>query len=177
MHNPSIAHWIAAKWVLRYLKGVIDHGFLYSKGPLHLTAYCDSDGLVDRRSTFDYAFFFSFFFLSCFVSWSGKKQYVVTKSSTEAEYMSLAIVAYELYWLRILFKELHFPILFDPLIWCDNVSALSLASNPVFHARTKHIEVDYHFVREKVVNHDLMIKFISIDDQLADIFNNLLHSI
>lgn len=111
------------------------------------------------------------------MSWSGKKQYVVTKSSTEAEYMSLAIVAYELYWLRILFKELHFPILFDPLIWCDNVSALSLASNPVFHARTKHIEVDYHFVREKVVNHDLMIKFISIDDQLADIFNNLLHSI
>lgn len=61
-------------------------------------------------------------------------------------------------------------------LWCDNVSALDLASNPVFHARTKHIEVDYHFIREKVLNGDILVKFISILDQVADIFTKGLPS-
>ena len=60
----------------------------------------------------------------------------------------------------------------SPNLWCDNVSALSLASNPVFYARSKHIEVDYHFIREKVINRDMLVKFISTHDQLADLFTN-----
>jgi hypothetical protein len=70
----------------------------------------------------------------------------------------------------MLFKELGVPLPVAPVIWCDNISALALASNPVFHARTKYIEVDYHFVREKVVNGDILIKFIFTNDQIADIF-------
>ena len=88
--------------------------------------------------------------------------------STEAEYRSLSLTTAELFWLCILFKELRVVLSAPQILWCDNISALALASNPVF--RTKHIEVDYHFVREKVLNHDILIKFISTSNQVADIF-------
>ena len=110
------------------------------------------------------------------IAWSAKKQTVVSRSSTEAEYRSLSLTTAELFWLRILFKELRIVLSAPPVLWCDNISALALASNPVFHARTKHIEVDYHFVREKVLNRDILIKFISTSDQVADIFTKGLSS-
>jgi hypothetical protein len=88
----------------------------------------------------------------------------------------LSIATAELYWLWMLFKELKIFLSTPPVLWCDNVSALALASNPVFHARTKHIEVDYHFVHEKVLNRDIIIKFISTQDQVADIFTKGLPS-
>ena len=93
--------------------------------------------------------------------------------STKAEYRALAIIAAKLYWLRMLLKDLG-VYLYHPPIWCDNVSALCLASNPVFHARSKHIEVDYHFTLEKVVNRDMLVKFISTHDQLANLFTKAL---
>ena len=74
------------------------------------------------------------------ITWSAKKQSVVSRSSTEAEYRSLAIITAELYWLRMLFKDLGIYLYHPPILWCDNVLALALASNPIFHARTKHIE-------------------------------------
>jgi hypothetical protein len=110
------------------------------------------------------------------VSWSAKKQAVVSRSSTEAEYRSLAVTTAELFWLKMLFKEISIPLTMAPVLWCDNLSALALASNPVFHARTKHIEVDYHFVREKVLNRDIIVKFISTHDQVADVFTKGLSS-
>jgi hypothetical protein len=76
----------------------------------------------------------------------------------------------------MLFKDIGISLPSIPLLWCDNVSAIALASNPVFHARTKHIEVDYHFVREKVVNRDIEFKFISSHDQIADVFTKGLSS-
>ena len=82
----------------------------------------------------------------------------------------MASTATELFWLRMLLHDLGIFLSTPPLLWCDNVSALAIASNPVFHARTKHIEVDYHFVREKVLRKDLLVKFISSNDQLVDIF-------
>lgn len=72
----------------------------------------------------------------------------------------------------MLLKELCVPLPIPPIIWCDNIGALTLASNPVFHARTKHIEVDYHFIREKVLNKDIKLKFICFQDQIADAFTN-----
>jgi hypothetical protein len=110
------------------------------------------------------------------VSWSAKKQAVVSRSSTEAECRSLAVTTAELFWLRMLFKEISIPLTMAPILWCDNLSALALASNLVFHARTKHIEVDYHFVREKVLNRDIIVKFISTHDQVADVFTKGLSS-
>ena len=67
----------------------------------------------------------------------------------------------------MLFKDLGVPLLIAPVLWCDSISALALASNPIFHARTKHIEVDYYFIWEKVVNRDIVIKFINSFDQVA----------
>jgi hypothetical protein len=88
----------------------------------------------------------------------------------------MAFVTAELYWLRMLLCDLRVPISSSPILWCDNLGAISLASNPVYHARTKHIEVDYHFIREKVVSKDIQIRFISTAAQLADIFTKGLTS-
>lgn len=103
------------------------------------------------------------------VSWSAKKQNRVSRSSTEAEYRQLAITAATLSWFRMLFRDLQFP-LHCPTLFCDNISAISLASNPVFHARTRHVEVDYHYVREKVVRKEIDVRYLSTHDQIADIF-------
>ncbi|KAJ6892967.1 hypothetical protein NC652_027078 [Populus alba x Populus x berolinensis] len=83
------------------------------------------------------------------ISWASKKQHTVSRSSTEAEYRALAITAAELAWIRQLLCDIHIPLLLPPLIHCDNISAISLASNPVFHSRMKHLQIDYHFVRER----------------------------
>jgi hypothetical protein len=82
----------------------------------------------------------------------------------------MAFAIAEIYWLRMLFQELRLPLTTPPTFWCDNLGALSLDSNPVYHARTKHIEVDYHFTREKVVCKDLTTKYISTLDQIANVF-------
>ena len=104
------------------------------------------------------------------ITWSAKKQATVSRSSTESEYHALAIAAVELCWLRTLLCDLRVYLPDTPILWCDNVSALAIASNPVFHAPTKHIKVDFHFVREQVLRKDLAVKFVSTTDQLADIF-------
>jgi hypothetical protein len=175
MHHPTASHWSAVKRVLRFLKNTLDHGLFYSKTNLQLNAFCDSDWAGcpdDRRSTSGFAVFLG----NCLVSWSSKKQPVVSRSSTEAEYRSLAIATTELFWLRMLFQEIQIPLPVPPIIWCDNVSALSLAANPIYHARTKHIEVDYHYVREKVLNRDIVVSYISTADQIADVFTKGLSS-
>ncbi|KAF5459136.1 hypothetical protein F2P56_023116 [Juglans regia] len=145
MHNLREPHWIAAKCVLRYLKDTIDYGLHFSSGDIKLNAYCDSDWAGnpdDRRSTTGYGIFLG----PNLVTWTTKKQPIVSKSSTEAEYRSIAIATVDLYWLRMLLKELAIQLPSTPTIWCDNIGAIALASNPVFHARTKHVEVDYHFI-------------------------------
>jgi len=169
MHSSRELHWIAVKRVLRYLKGIIEFGLLYNLGTITMHAYCDSDWAGnpdDRRSTIGYGVFLG----TNLISWCSKKQSVVSRSSTEAEYRSMAHTTAELYWLRMLLQELHITLSTAPSLWCDNVSAIALASNPVFHSRTKHIEINYHFVREKVVNHDIHIQHTSTQDQIADVF-------
>ena len=98
----------------------------------------------------------------------------MSRSSTESKYRALAIALVELCWIRTLLKDLGVFLSQTPVLWCDNVSALTIASNPVFHARTKHIEVDFQFIRERVLRKDLVVKFVSTIDQLADIFTKSL---
>ena len=104
------------------------------------------------------------------ISWSSKKKSTVSRSSTEAEYRSLAHTAAELTWLQMLLVDFSIPRTSPPILWCDNLSSISLATNPVFHSRSKHIEVDCHFVRNKVAAHQLILKYVPTTDQLADTF-------
>jgi hypothetical protein len=108
------------------------------------------------------------------ISWSARKQVTVSRSSTEAEYKSLANTTAEIIWVQKLLTELG--ISHNPMarLWCDNISATYLSVNPVFHARTKHIEINFHFVRERVAQKLLEVRFISTDDQVADGFTKSL---
>ena len=175
LHSPTTLHWIVVKRVLRYLKGTPNHGLHFSKGPHCLAAFCDADWVGnpdDCRSTTGFGVLFGL----CLISWCAKKQPIVSRFSTEAEYRALAMLTTELYWLSMLFKELHVPLPTVPKIWCDSLGALALASNPICHAQTKHNEVDYHFIREKVLNKDISVHYLSTHDQLADIFTKGLPS-
>ena len=175
MSEPTENHLQASKRILRYLRGTLHYGLAFTLGFSSLSTFCDVDWAgdpVDRRSISGIVVFFG----NCPITWSAKKQPTVSRSSTKAEYRALVSTAAELFWLRMLLRDLGIFLSTPPLLWCDNVSAFAIASNPVFHARTKHIEVDYHFVREKVLRKDLLVKFISSNDQLADIFTKGLPS-
>lgn len=112
------------------------------------------------------------------VSWSSKKQHVVSRSSAEAEYRSFATVVAEITWLKSLLTELHFPITKPPTVFCDNLSAVMLVANPILHSRTKHFELDLYFVREKIQQKELFVHHIPSAEQTADILTKpVTHSI
>jgi hypothetical protein len=162
------------KRILRYIRGTVKVGLTFqrSRSPL-LSAFSDTDWagcLDDRRSTGG----FSIFFGPNLISWSARKQATVSRSSTEAEYKAVANATAELIWVEALACELGVVFYQRPTLWCDNLGATYLSANPIFHARTKHIEIDYHFVRERVSNRLLDIKFISAKDQIADGFTKAL---
>jgi hypothetical protein len=151
MHDPREPHLAAAKRILRYLQGTPDLGLFIDRAssPTTLTIYTDADwaGCPEtRRSTSGFAAFLG----TSLVSWSSKRQHTVSRSSVEAEYRAIANGVAEASWLRQLLQELGQPLQQATLVYCDNVSAVYLSTNPVQHQRTKHIEIDLHFVRERV---------------------------
>ncbi|KAI5673435.1 hypothetical protein M9H77_13799 [Catharanthus roseus] len=175
MHAPRHAHWDAAIRVFRYLKESPGRRiFLSSNSLLSLTAYCDSDWAtcpITRRPLTGY-------FISLGgspISWKTKKQHTVSRSSAEAEYRSMAMTLCELKWLSILLRDLHVSVTCPIPLHCDNQAALHIAENPVFHERTKHIEIDCHFVRDAFQDGFIFPAYIRSEEQPADILTKALH--
>jgi hypothetical protein len=148
--KPTITHYHAATRVLRYLKNNPGRGLFFPRNSsLHLSGFSDADwaGCVDtRRSISGQCFFLG----KSLISWRTKKQLTVSRSSSEAEYRALAAATCELQWILYLLRDLHVPCAKTLVLYCDNLSAIHIAANPVFHERTKHLEIDCHLVREKL---------------------------
>lgn len=169
--NPGIKHWNAAKYILRYLRGTSTVGltFVASKEKnITIAAFSDSDWAGDqddRKSTSGYIIKIN----NNIVSWVSKKQKTVADSSAEAEYYALTETAKELKWFKSLFEEIGCIVNQPSIIYCDNRAATILTENDVFHGRTKHIEIKYHFIRDMVIKNELRVEWISTINQEADI--------
>jgi hypothetical protein len=174
MSAPRHPHWEAVLRIVKYLKLHPGRGLLYrSSGHLRIEAFTDSDwagGPSDRKSTTGYCVFLG----GNLVNWKSKKQTVVARSSAEAEYRAMAHTTCEVVWLRSLLEEIGFTVQLPMPLYCDNQAAIHIASNPVFHERTKHIEVDCHLVREKLTGGVIATPYVSTGAQLADIFTKSL---
>ena len=165
MSSPTIDHWPVIEQILCYLKGAPRHGILYSNhGHNRLECFTDANwagSKEDRRSTSEYCMFVE----RNLVSWKSKKHSVVYRSSAESETM----------WLRQLLMEVGIETPVSTKLWCDNQAALHIASNPVFHERTKHIEIDCHFVRKKIQLDLISTRYVKTRKQLGDIFTKALN--
>lgn len=176
MHDPHEPHQITLRRVIRYLQGTKQMGLqLLKKQSMKLMAYTDADWAgcpSTRRSTSGFCLYLG----DNLISWSAKRQPTVSRSSAEAEYKGVANVVAEYCWLRNLLLEMGRPLQQATIVYCDNVSAVYLSRNPVQHQRTKHIEIDIHFVREKVLKGQVRVHHIPSSLQFADIFTKGLPS-
>ncbi|XP_057803015.1 secreted RxLR effector protein 161-like [Salvia miltiorrhiza] len=166
---PTTLHWTACKRLLRYLKGTASLRLSFKPSATsQIIGYSDADwagSVDDRRSTGGHCIYLG----SNLITWSAKKQDVVSRSSAESEYRSLANATTDIVWLHALCSELGLTLQSPSKLWCDNISALALAGNPVFHTRTKHIEVDIHYIRDKIKDGTIEVGYVPSNDQIADL--------
>ncbi|KAK3015077.1 hypothetical protein RJ639_007464 [Escallonia herrerae] len=186
MQKPRKLHLDVAKRILRYLKHTKSYGLFYKRDATHththslslslslsLCGFTNADWAGDassRQSTYGYIFNLG----SAVISWCSKKQATTAFLSTKAEYNAATLAAQECTWLRRLVNDICHPIDKPVQIYCDNLSTIRLASSPIFHARTKHIEVHYHFIREKVLEEEIDLIKVDTNEQVTDLFTKAL---
>lgn len=173
VNKPCKQNWLGVKRILRYLAGTTKLGIFYTKKTKPMIGYCDADWggcLEDRRSYSGYVFILA----GGAVSWKSQKQRTVALSSTESEYVSLSEAVKEAIYLKGLLTELQQETFSKIELLIDNRGAEQLASNPVYHARTKHIDIRHHFVREAVENEIVKLRHVSSSEMVADILTKAL---
>lgn len=164
--NPGPEHWTAAKRVLRYLAGTANKALTFGGGSLELVGYTDADFAPPptRQSTSGYLFILN----GGAVGWASKRQKSVATSTTEAEYMALALGTKEAIWLRRLLGELGVVTRGPTPILVDNQSCIRLAKNPENHQLTKHIDTQFHFIRQEVEKRTVEVEFCPTKSMAAD---------
>ncbi|KAK2398761.1 putative mitochondrial protein [Trifolium repens] len=174
MSKPSHLHLGAAKRVLRYVMGTMEHGIRFEKNSkLEAKGYCDNDwagSVDDMKSTSGYVFNLG----SGVISWCSKKQDTVAQSSAEAEYLAAGLATQQSLWLKRILQDIGEKQEGSLQLHCDNKSAIAMAKNPVFHSRTRHINIKHHFIRSVIEEGDVQLIFCSSQEQLADIFTKAL---
>ncbi|KAM7516034.1 hypothetical protein LguiA_005617 [Lonicera macranthoides] len=174
MQSPCEEHLEAVYYILRYLKGSPGKGLFFKKNDKRgIEVYTDADwagSVTDRWSTSGYCTFL----WGNLVTWRSKKQSVIIRSSAEAEFRSMAQGVCEVLWLQRVLEELRRPISLPMKLYCDNKVAISIAHNLVLHDRTKHVEIDRHFIKEKLEGGIICTSFIPSNQQVADILTKSL---
>jgi hypothetical protein len=169
VENPAPAHWTALKRVIRYLKGTRDECLSFNSGSeLELVGYCDSDwsGNTDsRRSQTGYIFFLA----GGAITWKTKLQPTVALSTAEAEYMALGAAVQEAIYIRKILCDLNLKQAQPTLIFVDNQAAIHIAKNPVYHQRTKHIDIRHHYTREKIESKEVRLEYKPTAEMIADL--------
>ncbi|MCO5614198.1 hypothetical protein L7F22_068478 [Adiantum nelumboides] len=174
MSNLGTKHWEAVKGVLRYLAGTKDKYICFGKGKLSVVGYSDADFEEDldrRRFTSGYLYTFA----GGAISWFSRLQSCVTLSTTEAEYVAASESCKEAIWLTRLVRDLGI-VGEIAVLHCDSQSAIQLARNPVIHAKTKHVDIRYHFIRDVLEDKPLQLVKVHTDDNRADLLTKSLSS-
>nr|XP_016498667.1 PREDICTED: uncharacterized mitochondrial protein AtMg00810-like [Nicotiana tabacum] len=170
MQTPRHLHLVAVRRIIRYLSGTSTCGLFFTNGlPIQLNAFSDSDWagcLNTRRSITEWCTFLG----NSLISWKSKKQDRVSKSSMESEYRAMSTACSEIIWLRDLLAEIGFPQSNLTPLHVDNTSSIQIATNPVYHERTKQIEVDCHSIREAIDRRVITLPHVYSDLQIADVF-------
>ena len=158
------------KSIMRYLKGTDDFWLYYKRNDkFELNAYTDADwggNIDDRKSTSGGTLFLG----KRLVTWTSKKQTCTSQSMTEEEYVATTINCTNIVWLKHLLKGMKEEITKPVILYCDNTSAINIFKNLVMHAKTKHIAIKYHYVRELVEDKEVKMEYIHTKEQIADIF-------
>ena len=161
---------VAVGRIIHYLRGSSGYGLFFPAGSsLHLVAYSDSNwaGCPNtRQSVMGWCMFLG----DSLISWKSKKQARVSKSSTESKYRAMSAACSEIVWLCGLLTELGFSQSDSTPLYSDNTSVIQIATNHVYHERTKHIEVDFHSIREALDNRVISLPYVSTNLQIADVF-------
>jgi hypothetical protein len=167
--EPICIHLVAAKQVMRYLNGTLDYGLFYTRDhDFRLCGYTDSDwpgSVSDRKSTSRCCFSLG----SAMTSWQSRKQSSIALSTAEAEYIAACSASCEAIWLWKLLTGLFDLEMEATMILCDNQSCIKMTENPVFHDKSKHIEIRYHYIRDMVQRGAIKLQYVGTDEQVANV--------